>query len=518
MAEHQIVNDEDLEIDRLDADFYRPHYVANQRIMRSTRVGRLRVLSNAATRMACGPFGSNLPSSLYRNVGIPLYRVQNVRDGIVSNEGLVFLDEETSKDLGSCAFSAGDLLLAKAGLLGRAASVPLSIGRCNVTQDVIGIAVDKSKADPHYLLAFLTSKIGRMQIIRWGQGNVQQHLNMPSVRRFEWIEIDRDAQRYIGDKVRQAEGLRVLEVMLEQEIVPLFRLAEWQGHRAGAQKTYRLAFTDMTTERLDASHYDPAHLHLGKILRNQDARSLSTVCAAVDERWHRREREFFYLEIGEIDLTAGRVNARKLPTSEAPSRAQRLVKPRDVVVATVRPNRKNVAIVGEVSENLPIVASTGFSVLRFQSDEAAAFYHAWLRSDAATQQLVQWSAGGAYPAIEEDIPLRILVPPFSDDVVSGTGRKCKTKLIAGEFAGKLCDSAKLLVEALIEGRIVEDELREAQQALDRGDTCPDRAILSRLTEHDIDGPGKPPLFPDLDALYTAIEGSQCVTHRNGEAT
>jgi hypothetical protein len=46
--------------------------------------------------------------------------------------------------------------------------------------------------------------------------------------------------------------------------------------------------------------------------------------------------------------------------------------------------------------------------------------------------------------------------------------------------------AKLLVECLIEGKLTETELKDAQEALQRGDTEPDRAILQRLTRKGID--------------------------------
>ena len=38
----------------------------------------------------------------------------------------------------------------------------------------------------------------------------------------------------------------------------------------------------------------------------------------------------------------------------------------------------------------------------------------------------------------------------------------------------------------------------------RGDATADRALLRRLTRQGLDVPGQPPLFPDLDALYTLL--------------
>jgi type I restriction enzyme, S subunit len=72
------------------------------------------------------------------------------------------------------------------------------------------------------------------------------------------------------------------------------------------------------------------------------------------------------------------------------------------------------------------------------------------------------------------------------------------------FGHLLTTAAKLLVEALIEGKLSEADLKAAQEGLERGDTTLDREILARLTRKGIDNPNEPPLFPDLDALYTAL--------------
>lgn len=213
---HQSVDSLELEPSRLDASFYYPDYIENHRLLRLSGLN-INSLESVAERISCGPFGSNLPSSLYRISGVPLYRVQNVKDGEISEEGLVYLDPEISLSLKSCRFKSGDILIAKSGILGRVAYVPSNIEHCNVTPDVIGISINPNKANAHYLVAFFSSKIGKTQIIRWGQGNIQQHLNMPSVRSFIWLNADRLVQNYIGDKVRLAEKLRERSKKIESE-------------------------------------------------------------------------------------------------------------------------------------------------------------------------------------------------------------------------------------------------------------------------------------------------------------
>jgi type I restriction enzyme S subunit len=129
--------------------------------------------------------------------------------------------------------------------------------------------------------------------------------------------------------------------------------------------------------------------------------------------------------------------------------------------------------------------------------------------------LIQWNAGGTYPAIEEDIPLRILVPDFPSDVVAIQGRRLAAKLDAGVFAERLCRAAIYLVEALFESRLSEVDLKAAEQQLEQGNRELDRAILSRITASGVDAEGAPPLFIDPEALYAAI-GEAERAHTDGE--
>jgi type I restriction enzyme S subunit len=97
----------------------------------------------------------------------------------------------------------------------------------------------------------------------------------------------------------------------------------------------------------------------------------------------------------------------------------------------------------------------------------------------------------------------IVIPP--KDFQEKIANLRQSRLAMKQLTGTLTTTAKLLVEALIEGKITEEELKTAQQALQKGNREPDKAILSRLTRKGIDIKSEPPLFPDLDALYELID-------------
>jgi type I restriction enzyme S subunit len=115
------------------------------------------------------------------------------------------------------------------------------------------------------------------------------------------------------------------------------------------------------------------------------------------------------------------------------------------------------------------------------------------------------SYGAVQPQIGQDELLRLPIPRQVLDYSNEILERMNQLEMATRAAHRLTAAAKLLVEALIEGKLSESELKEAQEALERGEREADRAILARLTRKGIDVAGEAPLFPDLDVLYDAID-------------
>jgi type I restriction enzyme S subunit len=355
-----------------------------------------------------------------------------------------------------------------------------------------------------FLSVLLSSRAGGLELARNLKGSIQQRLNLSDIAEARFPRVALLACRYIGDKVRQAERLRAFADSLAVDLIERFSLAEYIKVRRTSHH-HPCTTQNLACERLDAPFYLPEHIELKHALQSASGVPLGTYCQLIAERWKKKEPEFLYFEIGSLDVDSGRITPVKTKTIEAASRAQRLLKPGDVLVSTVRPNRKNVGLVTQQQNgDLPLVASTGFAVLRFPDKVTAAFFHAWLRSDVATQQLVQWNAGGSYPAIEEEVVPRILVPAFSAETICEIGRNCIAGMQARDLSAELCEVAKLLVESLIERKVTEDELISAQMRLDLGDDLADRAIVSRLFEGGWDAKETRPLFSDLDAYFETV--------------
>lgn len=124
---------------------------------------------------------------------------------------------------------------------------------------------------------------------------------------------------------------------------------------------------------------------------------------------------FEYIEISDVDPRTCMVHTKSIPCDEAPSRARKLVRTGDVLVSTVRPERRTVGVVREDQDGA--ICTTGFAVLRPRAIHPLILAYL-LKSDVATAQILRQNIGIAYPAIEEQCLLSILLPVGKDDLTS----------------------------------------------------------------------------------------------------
>ena len=106
-----------------------------------------------------------------------------------------------------------------------------------------------------------------------------------------------------------------------------------------------------------------------------------------------------YIDISSVDSESNCVTSTTEYTlSNAPSRAQQCTEHGDILVSTVRPNLKNIAINQIVGDNT--VASTGFCVLRPKTGYQGLLL-AYVLSEPFTKKMVAEAKGSNYPAIHD---------------------------------------------------------------------------------------------------------------------
>ena len=125
------------------------------------------------------------------------------------------------------------------------------------------------------------------------------------------------------------------------------------------------------------------------------------------------DTEIKYIDISSIDNRRNIVTgSTKYKMSNAPSRAQQHVQFGDILISTVRPNLKNVAMVSLDNDNL--VASSGFCVLRSKKCTPE-FLMSIVCSDNFTNAMINVVTGANYPAIKNSDILNYYAPLPSEE-------------------------------------------------------------------------------------------------------
>ena len=138
---------------------------------------------------------------------------------------------------------------------------------------------------------------------------------------------------------------------------------------------------------------------LGEIPKGWEAGTVAALSALNPETWTKGERP---AEIRYIDLSntkRGRIEASAAyAAAEAPSRAQRVLRPGDTIVGTVRPGNDSYALISESG----LTGSTGFAVLRPKGAEFTEFVYLAATSADSIDALAHLADGAAYPAVRPD--------------------------------------------------------------------------------------------------------------------
>jgi type I restriction enzyme S subunit len=147
---------------------------------------------------------------------------------------------------------------------------------------------------------------------------------------------------------------------------------------------------------------------LGEVPEHWEEKPLKTVTSINDEVLSESvstDHEIEYVDISSVSLTNGIERTESMIFGDAPSRARRIPRDGDVLVATVRTYLKAIAPVVSPPSNL--VASTGFAVVRPQCGIHPGYLKYALQEEHFIQQVISRSTGVSYPAVNASDIARI---------------------------------------------------------------------------------------------------------------
>lgn len=475
---------------RMDADFYAPLYVTIEDKLKASGMTLIR-LGAKLSRVFKGAF--DLPSSAYRDSGIPFIRVTQINRGYVELAETVFISPAAHQGEQKTAVKPRDLLFAKGGAYRHCAVVPDSVPDANISQDLIG-AEPTSDLDSHYAGAFLNSQYGKPQLIRWQQGDAQPHLSNDSVRQIVFpFAIDK-AQAYIGDKVRQAERLRTwaksletaFRTAIEESYPAIFGPIQLRG------RTNRAGVAELDGN-LNPGAFNPERVRIRRYLQENGGRRVDSVASIATPTSNTYRLQDAYLGLDGISSSSCMLTLSTVADDEVGGTVRVLSE--GPAIGKLRPYLNKVCYVP--AEMAGTFGSTELLCVRPNNGISGWFLYGVLKLESSVRQLNPVSTGSTLPRIDRADVLELMVPWHEDH--EALGAELAKAQQAYLCAHRLTLAAKLLVEGLIDGLVSEADLQAAHAGRDA-----DRAVLHRLTAKGVDVPGEPPLFPDLAQLEQVL--------------
>jgi type I restriction enzyme S subunit len=162
---------------------------------------------------------------------------------------------------------------------------------------------------------------------------------------------------------------------------------------------------------------------------------------------------FQYLSLSDVDTGIAEIKSERIIFKEAPSRARRIVKKGDILLATVRPNLQGFVIIKEDVKDL--IASTGFAVITCYNINSD-FLFQFLFTRNLMKQIEALLVGSNYPAINSsDVEhLKIPYPPYEEQTAIAAVLQAADKEIQllKAKAEQLKEQKKGLMQILLTGK------------------------------------------------------------------
>jgi len=508
--------------DRIDAEYYTKANIINEDMLNQfTNVSMEELVdplisNNIADLTSNGSFEFLRGIDFTSNAGVPFIRTQNVLEGYIDNNDILYVANHCKGMVSKSLCNAGDLVVCRKGKVGSASSVVDNFSGASISENITRFSL-LNDFDADFISSFLNSKQGRTRFLRESTGVVQKWINNEKLRKIRVIRLNDTVEKYIGNKVRQAETLREWAKRSQLKLDELMK-----SILRGCKKPTKIIFNrvdknEINAGRLEAEFYRPEVKWAEDEVRGSkfESKQLKNLVKRIKDGpggWGVSTNDYVnegipvIRSVNIVDGVCDLKNSVFISIKKHHDLIAHRVK-RGSVVLSVRGTIGRAAV---FDDDFYEEASINAAVVTIDCEEYLLPHYLaeFLNSKVGKIQSNRLANG----AVQLNMNLNetgdnwIPVPTYEFQKNIETLRK--KRLFKQKVSFCLPEAAKQLVEALIENKLTEQELINAQQALERGDNTLDRQILSRLTPKGIDHEDGAPLFTDLDQLYDLLNQAE----------
>ncbi len=225
-----------------------------------------------------------------------------------------------------------------------------------------------------------------------------------------------------------------------------------ENYKAEESLNWVVNFSDFKeANRIDADYFQPKYESIVSLINRYGAKNLLEVVENVPARFNpstKAEETFKYVELANINSSLGIIDGySEVLGSEAPSRAKRILKEKDIIISSIGGSLDKVALVDE--EHKDSLASTGF--FQFRSRNLLPEVLLVLAKSPVLQlQLEKYVAGTILAAISNESLKNMVVPDLPLETQEKIADLVRRSHEARKKSKELLEEAKRKVEEMIE--------------------------------------------------------------------
>jgi restriction endonuclease S subunit len=289
-----------------------------------------------------------------------------LKDGFVEFANTDRLHIDTHKKNLRSSLVENDVLIGTAGTIGNVGLVTKDVLPANMDQDMARVHIkNSSEINPSYLMVFLKTRLGKLQMMRETTGQVQQHLALEKVKKIKvpilpiQFLIEEIVKKSFTYRQNSFKSYSDAERLLLKEL----NLVSWQPWHC---RYFTSNFCDtQNANRIDAEYFQPPYKDLiSHIKRNGVWNHLGKLVEIRKFKFTPKDNvEYKYIELANINNTIGEVTGFIVDLGiNLPTRARQKVQKGDIIVSSIEGSLSSCALITDEYDGC--LCSTGFHILR----------------------------------------------------------------------------------------------------------------------------------------------------------
>ena len=449
MPTYSIIQKSQLEgANRLDAEYYQPEYLEMENLLYKSKTDSILHLTNFVKK---GVF--DLSPENYLTEGIPFVRVQNIKNGFLDEQNLVFISQNLHKKEYKTELNSFDIVFSKVGTVGEVSFIPSHFTTANFSQNVIGIKIYGLVIPKGYLLFFLLSKFGQLQIARANMLQVQAKLELKDIRNLKVIRLG-EKENYFHQELLKIENLfensKSLYSQAENLLLEELGLKDFESGNE-LWSVVNLSETKKVN-RIDAEYFDPKYQNLIDKVKKGDSLPLGEL-ATLKKGFEPGSEEYqeegkLFIRVSSISKDGITDKDQKYLKDELYNKLKKDYEPKVGEILLTKDASPGIAYV--VKEPIDGIVAGG--VLRLKPKENVETEYLMLVINSLVGQLqVERDAGGSVIAHWKPEQVKqLLVPILPKPAQQKIAELVQKSYEARKKAKELLEEAKRKIEELID--------------------------------------------------------------------